>query len=117
MGCVHETLERRGAAIRILRSKKIDPVITPIAGSGKLSDWHEFNRRDPEIGELLEIRNYRVKGSFWREASDMQFVKNAALKRSTLPIVIRPTEEIQINDLGRTMDSLRLIAGRRIRQV
>jgi len=47
----------------------------------------------------------------------MQFVKNAVLKRSTLPVVVRPTEEIQINDLGRTMDSLRLIAGRRIRQV
>lgn len=99
MGCVHQTLERHGAAIGILRSKKIDPVITPIVRSGKLSDWHEFNRRDPEIGEFLEMRNYRVKGSFGRVDSNMQFVKDAVLKRSTLPVVVRPTEEIQVNDL------------------
>ena len=85
--------------------------------SGKLSDWHEFNRRDPEISEFLEMRNYRVKGSFGRIGSNMQFVKDAVLKRSTLPVVVRPTEEIQVNDLGRAMNSLRLIAGRRVRQV
>jgi len=53
MSRVHQTTERRGTAVGILGSKKVDTIVAPVSRAGKLRDGHQFDRGDAEMNQLL----------------------------------------------------------------
>src|SRR5689334_23120722 len=49
---IDEALKRFGWTVSILRSKGIDAVITPISGTGKLGNGHQFKRANSQVNEV-----------------------------------------------------------------
>jgi hypothetical protein len=48
MACVYESLQGNRASVGILHRVRINAVVAPVAGSGKLRYRHEFDCGDPE---------------------------------------------------------------------
>ena len=117
VGRVYQPLQGLWAAVGVLRREEIDAVVAPIARTGKLGDRHQFNRRNPQGGEFRKMRDYGVERSFRCVGSDMEFIEDAALQSRSFPVVIGPAESVQVDDLRRTMHSLRLKPGSGIGQV
>src|SRR5260370_10763175 len=54
---VYESLQGRGASVRVLHYERVDAVITPVAVTGKLPYPHNFDCGYPQIPKLINSRN------------------------------------------------------------
>src|ERR1700692_3996426 len=105
---VHQPLERKRTPVTILDGKRIDAVVTPIAGSWKLCEWHQFNRGDTEVRKLRQKRDDAIQRSRLRIRAPVEFVEDALLEARSFPLGIGPLKRIQVDDCGRAVDTLRL---------
>src|SRR5581483_2900135 len=62
MDCVHQSLQRRGAAVGTLRRILVHAVVSPVSSSGELGHRHDLHRRYPEFHKALKVRNDGFKG-------------------------------------------------------
>src|SRR4029077_6062781 len=114
MASVYQSLQGRGASVRVLHCIRVDAVIAPVSVSRKLCYRHEFDCADPQISQVSNSGNDCVKGSLRRKCSDMKFVEDILFQGNAEPTMVSPCKAC-IHDLGRTVHSLRLKSRSRIR--
>ena len=61
--------------------------------------------------------NQSLKRSFLRIGTSVDFIKDAALKRHTNPVLVAPHETTRIHQLRRPVDTLRLKSRSRVREL
>jgi hypothetical protein len=107
MACVHEPLQAQQPPIGILNGKGIDTIVAPVATSRKLAHGHEFNGRDAEIPESIQVWDHGIECSFRGVGSHMDLVDDGVPKGKPEPTMVRPAET-RIEDLRGAMDPLGL---------
>ena len=79
-------------SVGILNCKRIDAIVAPVTAAGELGNGHEFNSRDTEIFQFVQIMNNGLKGALWRERAYVKFVDNIVMQWQSAPAVILPGE-------------------------
>lgn len=111
MAGVHQFLEAVGTAVRRLRCKGENAVVTPIAGTGKLGDRHQLDCRDAEIvAQIIQKRNDALEGTLRRKGPHMQLVDDEVAQWEVGPILIGPEKPVRVNESGGAMDAIGLSA-------
>ncbi len=114
VGPVDERLEVLGRAIGMVRRVVQHAVIAPAARAGKIRDGHQLDRRDAEIGQLLELPRQGREGAFGRRRADMRLVDHRLFPRPPLPVAVLPGIAPRIENLARPVDVVGLEARGRI---
>src|SRR5258708_35582746 len=112
---IHEDLQIDRRAIDMLKGKRVNAVGAPIPRYRELSDWHYFDGRHAKGCKLIQRGKQRSESSFARKCSNVQFIEDAVLQRQTFPVAVRPFEGSQVDQFGRSVNSIRLAARRGIR--
>ncbi len=89
-------------------------VVAPTAPAGKLTDRHQLDGRHSQTAEILEAGGQGVERAFRSKRAHVQFVEHEFGAGQTLPRSFGPVELIETDHGRRTMQSVRLPAGRRI---
>ncbi len=114
---VDEPAEVVGGAVFVERGEQEHAVISPAERAVELGDGHDLQHRDAQIGQVRELGPSGRPGPFGREGADVQLVEHLALGRLyASPSAIGPALGGRIDDLGRAMQTLRLISRRGIGQ-
>src|SRR5579872_5559274 len=111
MRAIDKALEISGPTIKPRRSKEVYPVITPAELARKLRDRHDFNTGDAKTGERCKLAGCRLPCALPSKGADMQLVDDELLPWQATPSHICPTKGVRVNDLGRAVWSVGLIAG------
>ena len=90
MALVDEVLEGGRATVRVLHGEREDAVVAPVARARELGDRHDFDRRDPEHGEVVELRDGRGEGAGRGERADVELVEHRVAQRHRLESVVAP---------------------------
>src|ERR1700691_400068 len=119
MSALNKFLEIFGPAISAVGREREHSVVTPVALTGKIGDRHQLQGRHPKFGQIVESLAGGREGSLWGEGSDMQFVDDGFLPRTSapseiFPFGIVPFKTIGIDDFAWSMHVLRLKTGRRV---
>jgi hypothetical protein len=81
-----------------MRREQVHAVIAPSLHAGKGIDRHQFDMRDAEIAQRIELCLRRVEGAFRRERPDMQFVNDSARQRRRFPSGVGPLKRRVVED-------------------
>jgi hypothetical protein len=111
---VHQSFKALRSAVGILHSEGINAIITPVAVSRELGNGHKFYGSNAQFLEFVEVDDNSIESAFGAKGSHMKFINNELLKRQTGPVPIPPCE-IRVHHLRRTLDTLGLGSGRRVR--
>src|ERR1700754_3835311 len=111
--CIDETLEAGDTAIGVLYGEGIDAVIAPVAVTWELRQWHELDRIDAQLHEVIEPLYDPFKVVRGREGAGMQFVDDLVAERDAFPVAVRPGK-MPVGDGGGAVYALRLIKGGRV---
>src|SRR5262249_9792178 len=76
---IDQPFEALRPAIRGLRSKRIDTVVTPVTAARKLRDRHKFQCGNTNVPELVQVWDDSLKRPFRGKRSDVEFIKNVFL--------------------------------------
>ena len=115
MRFVDEAAQVLGPAIGAGRRPPIDAVIAPVPAAGEVGNRHQLDRGDPEPAQLGQLIDQRGKGSLRGVGADVELVDDQVVDRQTGPGFVAPLKRQRIDDLGRTVDPLRLEPRGRIR--
>src|SRR4051812_30394067 len=110
---VDEPLEALRPAVGILRGERLNAVIAPIPSAGKLRYRHQLQRCNAQLFEIIEARHNGIERPLRRERADVQLVNEVVFKLGTGPTLVAPVE-VAVEDDGRTVYAIGLIARRRI---
>src|SRR6478672_8590011 len=92
MSGINEPLQIVGMAIATIGSKGQYTVVSPVARSGKIRDWHQLHGGDPQSYQVVESFLQRREGSLRSESTNMEFVNDGFLPRPSAPFLIGPFE-------------------------
>ena len=76
MAGVYQPFEAVRAAVTVLHRERINPVVAPVAPSRKLGHGHEFQGRDAEVFQFVQVGDDRVKGPFRGKSPHVQFIND-----------------------------------------
>src|ERR1041385_4301120 len=113
---IHELLQTAGAAIRILNGKRKNAIVAPVSRPGELCDGHDLDRGYSHVYQFVQAGNDSFESRLRLECADVQFINNVIFDRQAEPMSVLPIER-WVDDLGRAVNPLRLVAGPRIRVV
>jgi len=114
VACIHQPFEPGGAAVGALHGKGMDTIVSPVALSRELRYGHQLDGSYSKVLQITQLRNNRVKCSFLRVSPHVDFVQDIFRQGQAEPARVFPGER-GVAYLGRPVDSLRLVARRRIR--
>jgi hypothetical protein len=77
---VNEPFEACGSTVGTVDGERIHTIIAPVAITRKLSDGHDFNCRDSQLEQFIEISDDGIKMAFRREGPDVKFIDNVVLQ-------------------------------------
>ncbi len=77
---IDQPLQPCGTPVAVLRRKWVNPVITPIPVSGKLSNRHELDGSYPEFFQVVQMLDDRLEGPLFRERADMDLIAWVSMK-------------------------------------
>src|SRR5262249_27900765 len=113
---VDEAAQIVGTSVVMERRVEIDTVVAPAEPPFELRERHQLDERDAEPRQLTELSRRRRERAFRRERSDVQLVHHLTADGRALPARVVPCERGRIDDLGRTVRTVRLKSRRRIRK-
>ncbi len=76
MAGVDQSFQTNGAAVGVLRRKGKHPIVAPVAPSGKLGHGHQFQGREAQILQLIQVGNNRVKGPCRGKSPHVQLIND-----------------------------------------
>src|ERR1700735_1710271 len=98
--------------------KELHSVVSPSYFSCKLRKRHALQNCDSEVSETGEFADSGQKRALWLKGSYVQLIKNLSVDRYALPFAFTgaPLIRGEVDDFGRAVGTLRLVAGRGIRE-
>ena len=112
---IDESLKAFGTTVVRLHGVGRDAVIPPIAHARKSGYRHHLDHRDPQLLQVLQLRDSAVEGAIRREGPDVQFVNNVIAESEPAPSIVAPLKRRRIDDLGWAVHTLGEEARHRIR--
>ena len=97
---IDKPLQAFRAAIAILHSKGMNPVVAPIAVAWELSHGHQLNRRHAQFLQFNQVWNDRIKRSFAAVRADVDFIDDVVFQREPTPVRIPPSKSPIVDDFG-----------------
>ena len=95
---IHKCFQTRCAAIRMLHRVRKHAIVAPVARAGKLRHRHDFNGRDAQFLQVVQLLNHAIKRAFCGECAHVQLVQHQFVHGQAAPTRVRPAE-IQTGDL------------------
>ena len=114
MSLVDEAAERFRPAVAGLHGIEPDAVVAPVAAAGKGVDRHQLDGGHAELLKGIEPFDGSVESSLGREGAEVKLVEDIVKKRQTAPLGVGPLELQRIDNLCRTVNTLRQQTGDRI---
>ena len=111
----NQTLECFRTAVRLVRRKEVDPVITPAMPAGKGRDRHQLHMCYPQLLQRFKLLACCVECALRGERANVQLVNNRALERWCLPPCVLPCERRVVHNARRTVHAKRLPLGAWVR--
>src|SRR6516165_4288539 len=100
MGLVDQRLEVFRPAVGGVRCKKQDAVITPVAATGKIRDWHQFDCGESGVSDVIELPDRGLKSACSGECSDVQLEHGGVLPWPTAPVRRAPLVDVVVDPLA-----------------
>src|SRR5712691_7018443 len=110
MRCVDQHAQVVRPAVGARRRVEQDAVVAPIARPRKIGHWHDLDRVDAELDQMIELLDRRAKSSLRRECADMQLINNQLAKWWAPPAIVLPCIAAGIDHLRWPMHALRIEA-------
>ena len=79
--------------------EEIDSVVSPVPVAGKLGNGHQFNRRHPQVRQVVQPRNDRREGPFRGEGPHVKLVYQIIVQGRVAPLLVPPAESCRIHHL------------------
>lgn len=111
---VDEGLQIIGAAVLCIRCEQQRPVVTPVAGAGKIGNRHQFYGGNTKVDQGIQFVDDAAKGTSGRKGADMEFVDHRLFPRPPAPGVVAPSVVARIDHLARPMNIKGLVPRCRI---
>src|SRR5216683_1768626 len=105
---VDELFETRGTAVGMMGSEEIHAVIAPPTIARELGDRHKLDDVDAEVDEVGEPLDHSVEGSFGREGSDVQLIKDEAREGEAAPARVSPRVPAVLDHLRQAQHAIGL---------
>src|SRR6185312_5025867 len=109
-----KALQIVGRAVTRIRSIEQNAVIAPVPRAGKIGDRQQFQRGDPEGGEMIEMTLDAGEVAGFAESPDMKLVDDDLLPRAPAPGHLGPVIGAGIDHHARPVHVVRLTAGGRV---
>ena len=116
MARIYQAFEFLRSSIIRLGGKEVGAIVAPIANAWALSYGHQFNRRDANgLAKIGKRVDDRIKCSLRCKGAHVEFINNTLFEWQAFPILIIPGKGRWINHHRRSMDTIGLESGGRVR--
>src|SRR5262249_9231974 len=103
---IYQPTKMVGSPVAPGRCEKVHSVVSPVATTGEVGDWHQLDGRDSQADQLGQPVGNPGERPLGRERANVQLVDHQVAAGNPFPGSIGPRERAGIEDLRGSMDTL-----------